>query len=112
MNKLLTEENALPLSEIDILVQINKNTRKRNRLSFEQLRQVIEICSSVEIHKAGFYWGKFEYLIGRGNQVERVLFEYGEPVHINEVVREINHRLTLHSKGSQSKKSSKPNVKR
>ena len=84
VDKLLTEENALPLSEIDILVQINKVARKKSRQSLEQFRKYIGICSSVELHKEGFYWGKFEYLESRGNQVERVLFEHGEPVHIKE----------------------------
>lgn len=98
VDKLLTEENALPLSEIDILVQINKVARKKSRQSLEQFRKYIGICSSVELHKEGFYWGKFEYLESRGNQVERVLFEHGEPVHIKEIIREINHRLASYGK--------------
>jgi hypothetical protein len=98
LDKLMTEEHTLPLSEIDILVQINKGVRKRNRLSLDQLKKLLNLCSSIEVHKSGFYWGKFGHLVGRGNQVERVLFEHGEPVHITKITREINHRLTLHGK--------------
>lgn len=98
LDKLLTEECSLPLSEIDILVRTNKGARKRNRLTLDQLKYLIKLCSSIELHKEGFYRGKFENLVGRGNQVERILFEYGEPLHINEITREMNHRLALYDK--------------
>lgn len=98
IHKLLTQEIATPMSEVDILIQINKGVRKSRRFSLEQLRQYMGLCSSVEEYSKGFYWGKFEFLVGRGNQAERILTERGEPIHLREIVREINHRLALHEK--------------
>jgi len=98
LHSLLTQEIALPMSEIDILINLNKGKRKNKQLSLNKLRQMMELCSSVTEHSSGFYWGKFEDLTGRGNQVERILIENGASLHISEIVREINHRLALHGK--------------
>ncbi|GAB4263347.1 MAG: hypothetical protein Kow0080_01570 [Candidatus Promineifilaceae bacterium] len=98
IDKLLTEKFVSPVSEVDILIEVNKNLKSKNRISLDDLRHYIKLCSSVETHSDGFYWGKFEHLVGRGNQVERVLVEKGEPVHISQITREINHRLSLHGK--------------
>jgi len=98
IDKLLTEEVVTPVGEIDILIEINKILKGKNRISLDELRQYLNLCSSIEKHSDGFYWGKFEQLTGRGNQTERILFENGEPLHINQITRKINHRLTLHSK--------------
>ena len=97
LDRLLTE-NSLPLSEIDTLVQLNKSLRKKHRLSLEQLKNLTELCSTIEQHGEGYYWGSFKHLKSRSNQVERILFEHGKPLHINQIVRELNHRLTLHGK--------------
>lgn len=98
LHKLLTQEVAVQLSEVDILIHLNKGRRKTRMLSLEQLRQFLELCSSVEEHSPGFYWGKFECLLGRGNQAERILIERGESIHLSEIAREINHRLALHGR--------------
>ena len=98
LDTLLTEEFATPLSEIDILIHLNKRVRKSKRFSLEELGLLIELCSSVKEYSEGFYWGKFEHLAGRFNQVERILTERGEPVHIDEITREIDHRLVKHGK--------------
>jgi len=98
LDTLPTEEFATPLSEIDILIHLNKGVRKSKRFSLEELGLLIELCSSVKEYSEGFYWGRFEHLVGRFNQVERILTERGEPVHIDEITREINHRLVKHGK--------------
>ncbi len=54
---------------------------------------LIDLCNSIERHEDGSIWGKFEYLKGRGNQVERILVEFGHPMSIAAIARKINHRL-------------------
>ena len=58
-----------------------------------QLSWLTDLCNSVERREDGSIWGKFEYLKGRGNQVERLLSELGAPMSVADLAREINHRL-------------------
>jgi hypothetical protein len=98
LDRLLTRETVTPLAKIDILIYLNKSVRKDDRLSLEELDAFLELCSSVTEYSNGFYWGKFQHLVGRANQVERILSEQGETTHIKELTRELNHRLVKHGK--------------
>lgn len=98
INKLFTEEIAYQMSEIDILIEVNNVLKGKSRIGLDDLRGCIQLCSSVESHSDGFYWGKFEHLVSRGHQVERILIERGEPLHISQITREINHRLVMFGK--------------
>lgn len=98
LDTLLTQEVASPIGDIDILVHLNKGVQQNRRFKFEELGWLIGLCSTVEEYSEGFYWGKFANLVGRLNQVERILIERGEPVHIDEITREINHRLVKYGK--------------
>jgi len=93
LDDLLTREMPLPQSEFDILVHLNRKAKKSERLTIVQLSWLIDLCNSVERCEDGAIWGKFEYLKGRGNQVERMLSESGVPMSIAALAREINHRL-------------------
>lgn len=95
IDRLLTEISVAPISEIDLLIEVNKKLKKNQRINLDQLRQMLDLCGSIEKKTDGYYWGKFEYLDSRGNQVERILLERGEPLHISEIVRELNHRMSL-----------------
>jgi hypothetical protein len=81
------------LGDFDILLHINKGVDKRRKLTLPQLRWCIVLCSSVERRDDGLVWGKFEYLTGRGNQVEHLLTEADRPMSLTAIVRKINHRL-------------------
>lgn len=98
LDNLLTKETPRPMNKIDILLNVNRGARKNAKLSMEQLTELLLLCSSIEEYKSGIFWGKFACLRGRGNQVERILIEYGEPVHIREISREINHRSLTYGK--------------
>jgi hypothetical protein len=95
IDRLLTVNTGSPMSEVDILIEVNKQLRKNQRLNLEQLRSAINLCSTVEQRTEGYYWGKFQYLSNRGHQMERILLEHGEPRSISEIAREINYRLAL-----------------
>ncbi|MDQ2885660.1 MAG: hypothetical protein M3Y39_06195 [Chloroflexota bacterium] len=89
----LTRETSLPYTEFDILTQINKGAKKTEKVTLAQLPWLIDLCISVERREDGSVWGKFEYLKGWGNRVERLLIETGIPMSLADMVREINYRL-------------------
>lgn len=95
LDRLLTVERALELDELDVLRHLNTRLTKKGaaKLTLLDLRQLKSICSSVEERPDGMLWGKFEHLKGRGNQVERLLSEAGEPLNTQEIARRLNHRL-------------------
>jgi len=93
LDDLLTRATVLPMSDIDVLVQMNNKMNKRQKLDLSQLNWLIGLCSSIERRTDGNVWGRFEFLKGRGNQIARVLFESGQPMSFRAIAREINHRL-------------------
>lgn len=93
LNELLTEISPQSKNEFDILLTINKKLHKTKRLSLPQIRICIHLCSSIERRLDDSVWGKFEYLNGRSNQIERLLLENGDAMSISEIAREINSRL-------------------
>jgi hypothetical protein len=89
----LTRETSLPQKEFDILLWVNRGLKKNRKLTLVKLRQCLSLCSSIEKREDGLFWGKFRYLKGRGNQVERILIEAGKPMSVPDITRIINHRL-------------------
>jgi hypothetical protein len=95
LDNLLTVDIAVPMEDFDILRSVNKKLPREKRLSLLQLRRFIDLCSTVEQREDGLFWGKFEYLKSRGNQVERLLTEAGKPLSIAELTRVINSKLVM-----------------
>lgn len=93
LDDFLTREMILPQNEVDILVRLNKGGKKSEKLTLAELSGLIDLCSSIEKREDGSVWGRFEYLKGRSNQVERILLESGSRMRIADIVRTINHRL-------------------
>ncbi|MBA2703863.1 MAG: hypothetical protein H0U60_08420, partial [Blastocatellia bacterium] len=98
LDRFLTRETSLPQNELDVLHNINTGLEKSKKMTLEQLRSLAQVCSSVELRADGLLWGKFECLKTLGNQMERVLTEAGQPMHLREIAREINKRLVSHNK--------------
>jgi len=93
LDDFLTRETILPQFEIDIRVRLNRRVKKSEQAMPAELTWLIDLCSTVERREDGSVWGKFECLKGRGNQVERILVEAGEPQSLAKIVRTTNHRL-------------------
>jgi Sigma-70, region 4/Bacterial RNA polymerase, alpha chain C terminal domain len=93
LDNLLTQETSLPISELKILAHINKKVKKSEVLLPQQLKYLFDLCNTIEKCEDGSIWGKFEYLKGRGNQVERLLTIANHPMSMTDIAREINHRL-------------------
>lgn len=98
VDRLLTVEIASPISLLDLLIHINRGLKPSRRVTQDKLRQILDLCSSIEQYEDDIYQSRFEHLAGRENQVERILLAKGEPLHIREITREINHRLLIHGK--------------
>lgn len=105
LDVLLSENSGSPMDSIDILADFNKGVQKNRRFSLEELDWLIHLCSSVEEYSEGSYWAKFSCLKDRLDQVERILFEAGEPIRINDITRELNHRLAKLERGPVNPKS-------
>lgn len=98
IDNLLTKDNAGPLEEFDILLSVNSRVPSSSKLTILQLRRFLELCSTVEKRNDGLFWGKFEFLKGRSNQVERILLENNRQMRMPEIVRELDRRLVAQGK--------------
>ncbi len=94
VDDLLTRETVHPLSQLQILVSINSKVQKAKALHLQHIQAVLDLCSTVEQNGEDLYWGKAEFLKGRGNQVERLLTIENRPMSIGTITNAINH-LTL-----------------
>ena len=106
VDKLVTVDTVHPQKEFDVLRLINRAEPKHLKFTITEIRNAIRLCNTVEMLEDGSCWGKFEYLRGRGNQVERLLIEISKPLSIDKIVREINHRLI----DSNHRKANRRNV--
>ncbi len=93
LHDILTTTGAAPMEDIDVLIHLNKGAPKTRTINLKELEHFITLCSTVERRDDGLVWARFEYLIGRMNQAERILYEEGGPLHADEITRRINHIL-------------------
>lgn len=93
IDALLTRDKTIPLEEFDILFNLNNRLPKDRRFTALQLRKYLDLCSSIERRPDGLIQAKFECLKNRGDQVERILLEANKPLHVAEIIREMNRRL-------------------
>ena len=92
VHQIVTRETVLPLREIELLIRVNKHAPKAHKLVLAQLQWLLGLCNTIERRDDGTVWSRFRYIEGRGNQVERLLTESGQPTDFRALAREINHR--------------------
>ena len=93
IDHVLTRETVHSLDEITLLTKLNKLLPAKERISHSEISAYVNLCPSVETLEGNMFRGKFEYLVGRENQVERLLTEQGQPMKFRSLTREINSRL-------------------
>lgn len=98
IHQILAQRTVQPLREIELLVRLNKQAPKGHKITLSQIQWLVNLCSTIEHRDDGTFWCKFQFLEGRGNQVERILAEVGQPLGFRELSRDINHRLVQHGK--------------
>ncbi len=98
LHALLTREHALDLPEFEVLVALNSDVQRGDKLTLEDLRKLAAAANTIEYTGERHLRGRFEYLEGRAHQAERILRESGEPLTAAHISQEINHRLAPHGK--------------
>jgi hypothetical protein len=90
--RLLTESVVTPLTESDIAVELNRG-RRSDRCSLGDIEAALPLLADCVVQMEDGRWrGKFEHLVGRGNQVYRLLETAGEPQDLDQIAKEINAR--------------------
>jgi hypothetical protein len=84
--------SASPISSFDLKIKLN--SRRKKQISSSYIDLAIRLLPEVEIIDNGeSYQVKIEYLPSLADQAYRVLYESGEPIHLRNIQRQINHRL-------------------
>ena len=93
VGRLLTESHVEPMSETDIVVELNRG-RRSHLVTLPGLRAAMPLSRCVEPLDDGRWQGRFEFLIGRGNQAFRLISDAGFPLDLDVVTRTINARIS------------------
>lgn len=78
-----------PVSKFDIFVQVNKKLKKKVEPAY--LDYVAKICLEVQKVDDETYEFRFEALPSVADKAYRVLYKANKPLHIRDILREINH---------------------
>lgn len=84
----------------DIKIHLNKGQKEKINVSY--IEHSLSICKEIELINNEEYVVKFEYLSKIADKAYRILYENKKPMHINDILKEINHRLV--------KSNNNPNV--
>lgn len=87
----ILQESSAPTTLFDLKINLNKQRKKA--IETKYIYYAVRILQSVERISESSFQIKFEYLSSIADKVFRIIFEAGKPLHINDIWREINHRL-------------------
>lgn len=79
-----------PVSLFDITIQVNRKLKKKN--GYEYIELAVKIYRGIEKLSNEMYQLRFEALPSIGDKAYRVLYEARKPLHIQDILREINFR--------------------
>ena len=83
------------MSLFDLKIHLNKGWN--DKITFDYLNYSILICSEIEKLDNNEYQIKLEHLSTIADKAYRVLYYRKTPLHINEILKEINHLLAISS---------------
>lgn len=87
-------DTVTPIKEFDLIISLRKQYRNISKEYIQLvLSQIPEIEKINPNEKEKMYQIRFDRLKSGGDQAERVLFEKGRSMSLDEIVSEINHRL-------------------
>lgn len=87
------KKKIIPINEMQAVIEIRRSNKS---LQNSQIIDVLNVLPEIEILDSGdqtFYQVKFEHLSSAADRAYRVLLEKGDPMYIDNIVSEINHRL-------------------
>jgi hypothetical protein len=76
--------------DFDLVIQTNRHLPARHKISIEELPELIDLVSSVEVIGGGLYRLKIAQLRNRADQAVRILSDAGSPMGKAHLAREIN----------------------
>ena len=96
IHKALTEGATAAHTAEELAAAVNERAAEDARITVPEIGTFAPLCSTVERLENGLYQGRYEHLRSRFRQAERILLEAGEPLHLSEIRRIINHRASVY----------------
>lgn len=87
----LTRVSTASSTVVELTIAINDRAEPSDRVTVDEIERYSPLCSTIEHLQNGRLQGRFEHLATRAMQLERVLEESGEPMHVSEILRVFNH---------------------
>lgn len=87
----ILESSVIPVSFFDLKIGFRRATKKD--LDTEQFQYAVKVCAEFEFAGDESYQIKFEHLSSVADKAYRILYESKSPMHLNQILKEINHRL-------------------
>lgn len=87
------KKKIIPINEMQAVIEIRRSNKS---LQNNQVIDALNVLPEIEIldsEDQTFYQVKFEHLSSAADRTYRVLLEKGDPMYIDNIVSEINHRL-------------------
>jgi hypothetical protein len=87
------KKKIVPINEMQAVIEIRRSNKS---LTNSQVIDALNVLPEIEILDSGdqtFYQVQFEHLSSAADRAYRVLLEKGDPMYIDNIVSEINHRL-------------------
>ncbi|MCA9948751.1 MAG: hypothetical protein KDE48_03825 [Anaerolineales bacterium] len=86
---------VLPISFFEIKIRVNRKRKKK--IDGDYIVYAIAICPDVENLNDDLFQISFDKLTSVANQAYRVLHTNQKPMHFRDILKEINHQLTIAS---------------
>lgn len=86
-------DEVKPVSRFDIFVQVNRKLKKKVEPIY--LDYASKVCQEIEKTDDDHYEFRFESLPSVADKAYRILYQANKPLHIRDILREINHRQVM-----------------
>lgn len=83
-------DEVKPVSKFDILVQVNRKLKKKVEQIY--LDYATKVCQEIKKTNGDNFEFRFESLPSVADKAYRILYQANKPLHIRDILREINHR--------------------
>ena len=87
------KKKIIPLNEMQAVIEIKRSSKSLQNTHIIGALNVLPEIETLDSGEQTFYQAKFEHLSSAADRAYRVLLEKGDPMYVDEIVSEINHRL-------------------
>ncbi|MCK0191401.1 hypothetical protein [Arenibacter sp. F20364] len=89
----MLKKKIIPQNKMQAIIEIKKSNRSLQNANILDALNVLPEIEILESNDQTFYQIKFEHLSSAADRAYRILLENGDPMYIDDIVSEINHRL-------------------